>query len=199
MDLAAPGENMYSTLSIDTIQEIQDILLSNGTSIENQLITNAPIISETSIVGELVDCGIGDIGEFPFEVNGNIALIRRGTLFFSDKVTNAMDSGAIATIIYNNEGENPDGLRPWLLDGIPDGPWIPSFSISQANGETLIQALPLTATLRPFITIIDPTSIQYAYRSGTSMASPAVTAAVAFAAHNFPNENMAQRLSLIHI
>jgi len=197
VDLAAPGENIYSTLSIETIQEIQDILLSNGTSIENQLITNAPIISETSLVGELVDCGIGDVGEFPFEVNGNIALIRRGTLFFSDKVTNAMNAGAIATIIYNNEGENPDGLRPWLLNGIPDRPWIPSLSISQANGETLIQALPLTATLMPFITIIDPTSIQYAYLSGTSMASPVVTAAVAFAAHNFPNENMVQRRARI--
>ena len=53
VDLAA-GENIYSTLSIDTIQDIQDILLSNGTSIENQLIRNAPNISETSLVGELI-------------------------------------------------------------------------------------------------------------------------------------------------
>ena len=197
VDLAAPGENIYSTLSIDTIQEIQDILLSNGTSIENQLITNAPSISETSLVGELVACGIGDIGEFPVEVNGNIALIQRGTLYFSEKVTNAMNAGAIATIIYNNVEEDPDGLRSWLLDGVPNEPWIPSFSISQADGQTLLQALPLTATLRPLITTIDPTSIQYAYLSGTSMASPVVTAAVAFAAHNFPNETMAQRRARI--
>ena len=109
MDLAAPGVSIYSTLSIDAIQEIQDILLSNGTSIENQLITNAPNISETSLVGELVACGIGDIGEFPVEVNGNIALIQRGALYFSEKVTNAMNAGAIATIIYNNVEEDPDG------------------------------------------------------------------------------------------
>ena len=145
MDLAAPGVSIYSTLSIETIQEVQDILLSNGTSIKNQLITNAPNISETSLVGELVACGIGDIGEFPVKVNGNIALIQRGTLFFSEKVTNAMNAGAIATIIYNNEAEDPDGLRSWLLDGVPNEPWIPSFSISQADGQTLLQALPLTA------------------------------------------------------
>ena len=193
VDLAAPGENIYSTLSVETIQEIQDILLSNGTSIENQLITNATRISGASLVGKLVNCGIGDIGEFPVEVNGNIALIQRGTLYFSDKVTNAMNAGAIATIIYNNVEENADGLRPWLLDGVPEEPWIPSLSISQADGQNLIQGLPLTATLRPFITTTDPTSIQYAYLSGTSMASPIVTAAVAFAAHNFPNETMAQR------
>ena len=197
VDLAAPGENIYSTLSIETIQEVQDILLSNGTSIKNQLITNAPSISETSLVGELVACGIGDIGEFPVEVNGNIALIQRGTLYFSEKVTNAMNAGAIATIIYNNVEEDPDGLRSWLLDGVPNEPWIPSFSISQADGQTLLQALPLTATLRPLITTIDPTSIQYAYLSGTSMASPVVTAAVAFAAHNFPDETMAQRRARI--
>ena len=197
VDLAAPGEDIYSTLSVGTIQEVQDILLSNGTSIENQLITNAPSISETSLVGELVACGIGDIGEFPVEVNGNIALIQRGTLYFSEKVTNAMNAGAIATIIYNNVEEGPDGLRSWLLDGVPNEPWIPSFSISQADGQTLLQALPLTATLRPLITTIDPTSIQYAYLSGTSMASPVVTAAVAFAAHNFPNETMTQRRARI--
>ena len=197
VDLAAPGENIYSTLSIDTIQEVQDILLSNGTSIENQLITNAPSISETSLVGELVACGIGDIGEFPVKVNGNIALIQRGTLYFSEKVTNAMNAGAIATIIYNNVEEDLNGLRPWLLDGVPNEPWIPSFSISQADGQTLLQALPLTATLRPLITTIDPSSIQYAYLSGTSMASPVVTAAVAFAAHNFPAETMAQRRARI--
>jgi len=108
-----------------------------------------------------------------------------------------MNAGAIATIIYNNLEEDPDGLRPWLLDGVPNEPWIPSFSISQADGQTLLQALPLTATLRPIITTIDPTSIQYAYLSGTSMASPVVTAAVAFAAHNFPNETMAQRRTRI--
>ena len=197
MDLAAPGEYIYSTLSIETFQEVQDILLGNGTSIENQLITNAPSISETSLVGELVACEIGDIGDFPVEVNGNIALIQRGTLYFSEKVTNAMNAGAIATIIYNNVEEDPDGLRSWLLDGEANEPWIPSFSISQADGQTLLQALPLTATLRPLITNIDPTSIQYAYLSGTSMASPVVTAAVAFAAHNFPDETMAQRRARI--
>lgn len=193
VDLAAPGENIYSTLSIETIQEIQDILLSNGTSIENQLITNAPSISGASLVGKLVNCGIGNIGEFPVEVNGNIALIQRGTLYFSDKVINAMNAGAIATIIYNNVEENPYGLRPWLLDGVSEEPWIPSFSISQTDGQNLLQALPLTATLRPLIVTIDPSSIQYAYLSGTSMASPVVTAAVAFAAHNFPDETMDQR------
>ena len=197
VDLAAPGVSIYSTLNIETIQEIQDILLSNGSSIKNQFITNASSISEASLQGELVDCGIGEIDEFPQEVNGNIALIQRGTLYFSDKVNNAMNAGAIATIIFNNVEENQDGLRSWLLYDEPNRLWIPSFSISQADGEALLQTLPLTATLMPVITTIDPTSILYAYLSGTSMASPVVTAAVAFAAHNFPDETMIQRRARI--
>ena len=108
-----------------------------------------------------------------------------------------MNAGAVATIIYNNVEENPDRLRPWLLDGVLEEPWIPSFSISQADGQNLLQALPLTATLMPFIEKADPTSIHYAYLSGTSMASPFVTAAIAFAAHNFPDETMAQRRNRI--
>lgn len=197
VDIGAPGVNIYSTINLNYIQENQDILLSNGTSIANQLIENATIISGSPLSGQLINCGIGDSDQFPPEVNGNIALIERGTLYFSEKITNAMNSGAIATIIYNNVEEDPDGLRSWLLDGVTNETWIPSFSISQADGQTLLQALPLTATLRPIIRTIDPTSIQYDYLSGTSMASPFVTAAVAFAAHNFPNETMDQRRARI--
>ena len=198
VDLAAPGVSIYSTLSVDTIEEIPDILLINGTAIENQLITGASRISGASIYRKIIYCGIGEIGEFPDEVNGNIALIQRGSLTFSEKVANAMNAGAISTIIYNHVEENSNGLRPWLLDGIPNVPWIPSFSISKADGETLLQALPLYATLRPIINTIEPqNSSQYAYLSGTSMATPMVTAAVAFAAYNFPNETMVQRRNRI--
>ena len=65
--------------------------------------------------------------------------------------------------------------------------------MSQADGNSLLQALPLIATLRPYIDTVIPNSNPYEYLSGTSMASPFVTAAVAFAAHNFPNETMNER------
>ena len=197
VDIGAPGVDIYSTINLDYILENQEILLSNGTSIANQLIENTSSILDSSLSGQLINCGIGDLGQFPSEVNGNIALIERGNLLFSEKVNNAMNAGAIATIIYNNVEESEDGLRPWLVDSALNLPWIPSFSISQADGQTMLQSLPLTATLRPFTTTIDPTSDQYAYLSGTSMASPFVTAAVAFAAHNFPNETAAQRRARI--
>ncbi|MAV39564.1 MAG: hypothetical protein CML12_03175 [Puniceicoccaceae bacterium] len=193
VDLAAPGDFIYSTVNIEVVIEVQDITLSNGTSVETQLIENASNISGESLSGLLVECGIGQVDEFPLEVDGNIALIERGTLYFYEKVLNAMNAGATAVIIYNNVEENPDGQRMWSLSAIASTPWIPSFSISRADGQSLLETLPLNATLRPYIESIDPNSNPYGYLSGTSMASPFVTAAVAFAAHNFPDETMIER------
>lgn len=193
VDIAAPGDFIYSTINVDYTREIQDITLSDGTTLTNQWIGGATNISGDSLSGLVIDCGIGNPEDFPPEVNGEIALIERGTLFFHEKVLNAMNAGAIATIIFNNVEEEADGLRNWYLDAVANVPWVPSFSISQADGNNLTQALPLTATLRPFTATPDLNSNPYAYLSGTSMASPIVTAAVAFAAHNFPNETMTER------
>lgn len=197
VDVAAPGDFIYSTVNVELVLEVQNITLSDGTSVETQLIDNASNVSGESLSGLLVECGIGQIDEFPPEVDGNIALIERGTLLFYEKVLNAMNAGATAVIIYNNVQENPDGQRNWTLSDIADAPWIPAFSISRADGQSLLQTLPLTATLRPYIESIDPNSNAYGYLSGTSMASPFVTAAVAFAAHNYPDETMIERRNRI--
>lgn len=193
VDLAAPGDSIFSTVNIDYIKEIQDITLSDGTRLENQWIEGSENISGGSLSGLLIDCGLGYPDDFPSEVNGQIALIERGTLFFYEKVLNAMNAGAIATIIYDNVPEDANGLRLWGIYATTSAPWIPSFSISQVDGNALLTSLPLIATLRPYTETPDPNSALYAYQSGTSMASPIVTAAVAFAAHNFPNETMTQR------
>ena len=197
VDIAAPGVSIYSTISLNYTQGNHEISLNDGTSIANQLIENSSSISVDSLSGQLIYCGIGLTEQFPNEVIGNIALIQRGSLFFSDKVLNAMNAGAIATIIFNNVEENSNGLRPWILDGMLNEPWIPSFSISQADGENLLQSLPLNVTIKPLLNDMPSDSTQYAYFSGTSMAAPVVTAAVAFAAHNFPNEDITQRRNRI--
>jgi subtilisin family serine protease len=123
--------------------------------------------------------------DFPPEVAGNIALIQRGTLFFSEKLTNAMAAGAVAAIIYNNvEG----AFDFWHLQ--EPSPWIPAVGISKADGEALVTELPLSATV-----VNSPNSSQwYRYMFGTSMAAPHVTAAVAFAARNHPGESSSQRV-----
>lgn len=197
VDLAAPGEFIFSTVNGEFIRETQNIILSNGITISNQWIVNSSNISGDEISGNIISCGIGNPEDFPPEVNGQIALIERGGLFFNEKVLNAMNAGAIATIIYNNVEESSNGQRNWYLNLITSVPWIPSFSITQADGNLILQALPIDATLKPYVFTNNTNNNPYGYFSGTSMASPIVTAAIAYAAHNFPNENIAQRRSRI--
>jgi len=80
-----------------------------------------------------VNCGLGAPSEFPAGgIAGKIALIRRGTLTFLEKVQNAYAAGAIGVIIYNNAS----GYISMATDGQPN---IPAVFISQADGETLLQ------------------------------------------------------------
>lgn len=69
-------------------------------------------------------------------VKGRIALIRRGTCTFAEKVKNAQDAGAIAVLIDNNV---PSGLPG--MSGEDPSITIPSVGISQALGDAL-RALP---------------------------------------------------------
>ena len=83
------------------------------------------------VEGELVDAGIGRPGEFPADSAGKIALIQRGTLFFTEKIANAAAAGAAAALIYNEE--------PGLFAGnLSEPSAIPALSISQEDGEALL-------------------------------------------------------------
>ena len=75
----------------------------------------------------------------PDEIAGRIAVIDRGVCFFTDKVKNAQNAGAVAAIIVNNL---PEGLPP--MGGQDDSVTVPSVGISQADGDRIkgILALP---------------------------------------------------------
>jgi len=62
------------------------------------------------------------------EMNGKIALIRRGGCNFDLKIANAGDAGAVAALIYNDESV------PFVMDGNRDAVTIPAMMIGQADG-----------------------------------------------------------------
>ncbi|MBA3438756.1 MAG: S8 family serine peptidase, partial [Pyrinomonadaceae bacterium] len=107
----------------------------------------------------LVDCGLGQVGEFPAAVGDNIALIQRGTISFVDKVTNAMNAGAVAVIIYNNAPGDFTGTLGAA------GNWIPAVSVSDTTGATLKTQVGKSATVVNKISDWD-------HYDGTSMATP---------------------------
>lgn len=183
VDLAAPGDEIYSTTPLDTVG-FDARVTSGGLQFTAQEIEFAGLTPDTGLTGVLVDCGIGNPQQFPPTVTGGIALIERGTLTFNEKVGNAMAAGAIAVVIYDNTAD-PIGSGAWTLGASSD--WIPAVRVTRADGLQLAQQ----GTVTVFNLLDDAAA--YDYKTGTSMATPMVVGAVAFAALNFPNENVSDR------
>jgi subtilisin family serine protease len=182
VDIAAPGVNILSTFPPVVSAKVQ----AGTNTYEADPLEFSGSISALSRT--LYDCGLGYPSNFPAAVSGNIALVRRGELFFSEKVLNAMDAGALAVIIYNNV---PGTIGPSTLDHPRN--WVPAVSISQEDGESLRARTPTTVNLSSGE---DPENV-YRLQEGTSMATPHVSAAVAIAALNYPDDNATQRVARV--
>jgi len=188
VDLGAPGVNILSLLPIAPGISPESTVPPEGTVIgwvqQGSTVYNANELAysgiSTGVTATVYNCGPGNPTDFPAAVSGNIALIQRGTLTFSNKVVNAMAAGARAVIIYNNVPGNFLGQL-----GGPNN-WIPAVSLSQADGLALQTNVPATVVHG-----------LYQYLAGTSMATPHVSGAVAFAAMNFPTETVTQRVQRV--
>ncbi|MDH4445660.1 MAG: S8 family serine peptidase [Akkermansiaceae bacterium] len=190
VDLAAPGTNIYSTEPLSMVTARLSSITVGTSTYQTKPLTFSGTTPATGISAYIRSCGIGNAADFPSNVQGNIALIQRGTLDFSVKVTNAMNAGAIAAIIYDNTGNALNAIT-WTLS--TPGAWIPSMQITQADGADLLTKLGLIGNVR---NSPDPTQA-YQFLNGTSMATPHVTAAVSFAAMNFPTDSLSQRITRI--
>lgn len=72
------------------------------------------------------------------DLDGKIAVIRRGSCEFGLKVLAAEVEGAVAVIMVNNVATAPIGMAP---GAVGDQVTIPSIMVSQADGEAIIAAL----------------------------------------------------------
>lgn len=70
------------------------------------------------------------------ELSGKIAVIRRGTCPFIDKVKAAQNAGAVAVIIVNNDAANPNQLVN--MSGADATITIPAIFVSYNTGEAII-------------------------------------------------------------
>lgn len=184
VDLGAPGVNILSTTPTNK-PGLTSYVKQGSTTYAANVVTYSGIAA--GLTATIYDCGLGYPSNFPAAVNGNIALLSRGTIFFSDKAANAKAAGARAAIVYNNGSGNFSGTL-----GSPSN-WIPVVSIAQADGLAIKASLPASGTVANFP---DPAKI-YQFLDGTSMATPHVSGAVAFAAMNFPDENVSQRIQRV--
>jgi Zn-dependent M28 family amino/carboxypeptidase len=89
-----------------------------------------------------------EMSDFPATVEGNIALIQRGTCPFVQKLANAEDAGAAGVILFN-EGNDPTRVNPQFIEG-PFDLGIPAVYVSSTIGTELYaatQAGPVRVTL----------------------------------------------------
>lgn len=99
---------------------------------------------------KLVDCGLGGVEpvmeegkvvykpvELPAEVKGNVALIQRGALDFTVKISNAEKAGAIAVIVYNH-ASGGDSVMNMMY---PEGGTIPALFIGNSQGAKIAEQL----------------------------------------------------------
>jgi subtilisin family serine protease len=70
------------------------------------------------------------------DIEGNVALIERGTCEFQVKIANAEDAGAVAVVVYNNAAGGPI-----LMNGDTGSVRIPAVMIANADGQVLVDRL----------------------------------------------------------
>jgi hypothetical protein len=104
-------------------------------------------IQDAKLVVVAPACAESDI-ENKSEVEGNVAIIARGSCTFVEKVERAVAAGAVAVIVTNNNEEKPDQIYRMGGDGAPDGGFqVPVLGVSFATGAVLSTATSVSKTL----------------------------------------------------
>ncbi len=170
VELAGPGVGTLSSVPLGT--GVQGITEEDGTAYA----TNPLEFSGTgSITAPLVECGLADSTSSCTGAPASgawIAMIDRGVIAFSEKVTNVMAQGASAAIIANNDTAAPDDAGSFTLGAA--GNWIPTIGVSYNSGMAIRSGGLGTG-------YVSVGSWDYAYFQGTSMATPHVSAVAALA------------------
>jgi len=142
----ASYENVIAVGSIgtDTTKKFNLKVVSENKTLDAYHMQHSPLVN---ISGELAYAELGYPENFSNRsFTGKIALVKRGGLYFYEKVKNAFDAGAIGVVIFNNR----TGLfRGELADEneIPIGSTIPAFSFSQKDGVYLLDLMNRTTVV----------------------------------------------------
>ncbi|MFY0572468.1 S8 family serine peptidase [Archangium lansingense] len=166
LSLVAPGVNIYSTYP--TGRSPFASLEAGGTFYTSGAFDYVPF---AEYEGMLVDCGLGvGMRSCPGATcEGFVAYVDRGDITFNEKVRNVRSQGARAVIVGNNNPEDDDTL---------------SFTLGNAATWPPVTAVPTTTV--PIIRAQLGNTVRvgirggdYSYSTGTSMATPHVSAVAA--------------------
>lgn len=129
MTVANSSHDVVSKNRVDIAGGPQDLygLVGTGPAFSGNVTAQ---VADSSDLGNIEGCTA--TGAFPANsMTGRIALVRRGTCGFAEKVDNARNAGAIAAIIWNNAAGLP------IVMGAQTANTIPSVMVSQDDGTAI--------------------------------------------------------------
>ena len=169
------GQGLGASASADGVPAYSSV---NPATFAAQGTVNAEIVAAGGTDNKF--CGTDVINP---ALAGKIALISRGSCSFAQKVDNAVASGALAVIIYNNVLGTVNATL-----GSPKS--IPVVTVTQADGLATMSRVPTGGS-------VSIHSADYEYFDGTSMATPHVSGAAALVWAAKPNLSNAELRDLL--
>jgi carboxypeptidase Q len=129
--------NVYKQPQVHTWSKADATLTADGETIDVASMTYSPSVDVTAELGVVSNLGCS-ASDYPADLAGKVALIKRGDCTFADKSVLAAAANAAAAIVYNNEG----GALSGTLGGVNSelGPYAGIAGISSADGEALLTA-----------------------------------------------------------
>ncbi|KAJ5198978.1 Peptidase M28 [Penicillium cf. griseofulvum] len=126
--------NVYKQKQVHTWTSAETSLTLDGKPIDATAMTYSPSVDVTGEVAVVSNLGC-TAADYPAEVAGKIALVKRGECTFGEKALMGGAAKAAAVLVYNNEEGGVSGTL-----GGPSDDYSPIAGISDVDGKTILDA-----------------------------------------------------------
>jgi subtilisin family serine protease len=182
VDFVAPGVDLVSTM-ISGKGHIGSITLEDGTSLPAHPFAYS---KSGEAAGMPVDCGYGNVVDFPLATAQNVALVLRDGPSIPMKATNAVAAQATALVVINSALDDMP-MRGSL--GSPNPRWPVAVSVSRQTGQIIRE--------RGGSVLVDSYLTDYDAADGASMSAPHVAAVAALVVALRPDLSADEVLALL--